>query len=160
MATLLGKAQITTIDGGTLYMTAAAQTATAKPNLQSGSLTHTGDVKETKNQSGQVTSLFNAEEYLACDFEMVPEGGAGAANTIANAKVSATLPAILSAVTMSGFAVVGMGSFSDALNVNSTGTNPWIYEGNGKINLVSDDKWTMSVELKRRIGITSGTAVT
>ena len=155
---LLGKAQITTISGGTLYMTAAQTSTTSAPNLQSGTLDHSGDVKETKNMSGQVSSLFNSEETFVANFEMIPEAGSG--NTVANAKIGAQLPAILTAVTMSGFPVVAVGSIADAFNVNANGTNPWLYEGGGKINLVSDGAWTMSVELKRRIGITSGSAVT
>lgn len=154
---LLGKAQITTLSGSVLYMTAAQTAITSAPNIQSGTLDHTGDVKETRNMSGQVSSLFNAEEFLVCNFDMIPE--AGSTNTIANAKIGAQLPAILTAVTMSGFPIVAIGGFTDAYNVAANGTNPWIYEGGGKINMISDGAWTMSVELKRRIGITSGTAV-
>lgn len=162
MAILLGKAQITTInDAGTasMYLIAATQTAvTSAPNIQSGSMAHDGDVKETKNQSGQVSSLFNSEETITQNFEFIPE--AGSTNTKANSRVAAGLPAVLTPVALSGFPVISIGSFADVFNATSVASNPWIYEGGGKINLVSDGPWTMSLELKRRIGITSGTAVT
>ena len=158
MATLIGKAQITTMSGATMYMLAAQTSTTSAPNFQSGSISHEGNVKETMNQSGQITTLFNSDEVLQQDFEFIPEAGSG--NTVANAKIAAGLPAPLSVVTLSGFPIIAIGGFSDALNSVGTPSNPWIYRGGGKINEVIDDKWTMSVTLYRYLNITSGTPVT
>jgi hypothetical protein len=144
---LVGKGQITTLTGATVAI--SALTSYISPNLQSAALGHISDVKPSKGQAGQTSALFNAEEILELTIEAIPEG-----TTVANAKTSAGLPPPLSAVTLTGFPVVIVGNFADAFN----GTN-WIYEGGGKINAVNDDKWTMTLPLKRYAGISSAAAI-
>ena len=109
MSVLIGKAQITTLTGSTMSMLAAQTSVTSAANFQSGSLTHSGDVKETRNQGGQITTLFNADEVLEQSFEFIPEAGSG--NTLVNSKIAAQLQVPLSAVTLSGFPVVIIGSW-------------------------------------------------
>lgn len=154
---MLGKAQITTMSGCAMLFVGQTSTTSAA-NFQSGSLTHQSDVKETRNQSGQITSLFNSEEYLEAAFEFIPEAGSG--NTLANALVAATLPAPLTVVTLSGFPVIPVGIFTDAFNSAGTPVSPWFYRDGGKINQVIDGPWTMSVTLYRYVGLLSGTPIT
>lgn len=149
MATLVGKAQITTLTkGGTACLVdfiGLTGHVAGMPNLQSGSVTQEGNVKETMNQAGQVTSFFNSDEHIQQDFEFIPES-----TTLALSLIAASLPTLLSAVTLSNFPVITIGSFVDVLN-----SALWLYKGGGKINQVIDGPWTMSVTLHRYVNVTA-----
>lgn len=125
----------------------------ALPNFQSGSLTHESNVKESKNQSGQLASMFSSDDMVHGAFEYIPESGAAAENTLANTLVAASLPAMLSAVTLSGFKAINVGGFTDVFN-----SGAWIYRGGAKINQVIDGPWTISIELHRYVNMAAPTS--
>jgi hypothetical protein len=153
MATQVGKGHIYGLTGAAIGIASLA--GYVSPNLQSLRIAHnTGDHKEIKDQSGEVSGkIFVPDDIIELTIDFIPEGA-----TLAAAKLSAGLPSAGAVVTITGLAVIAIGSFADALNASST--NPWFYEGGGSINGVNDDKWSMTLPLRRYKGITSGTAIT
>lgn len=148
MANQYGTGHIHGMSGGVIGSIAAVS-----PNLQGGSLSVQGEDDEIKNQVGEVTGLIGSNTTLEATFDFIPEGA-----TIANAKVSTTLPQINSPVTITGMAIVPCGQFADAYNTNGSNTQPWFFKS-GRINHQADGKWTASITLKRYFLITSGTPI-
>lgn len=125
------------------------------PNLASLKVSHTADRIAVKSLLGRTTGLIFEDDQIECTFEVLPEG-----TTVANAKLSAGIPAAGSAFGITGCHIVACGGFTDAINTGGGNTQPWIYEGGGGINGVSDEKWTATLPMKRYLYITSGTAIT
>lgn len=150
MGTLLGKAQIVGLTGGTVGVSSLS--GYVSPNLQSLRFAHSGQKKTSTSQGGEVTSAYYHDDALEMTVDFIPEGSA-VANTLAAAKLSAGTPVPGAAVVLSGLPVFAMGSFADALN------GSWIYEG-ADGTLPNDDKQTMSMKLWRTKGITSLTPIT
>lgn len=158
MATHIGKAQIVGLSGAALGM--ASVTGYVSPNMQSLKVGHQAEVERIKNQVGEVTTLISSGDYIECSFDFIPEGGTSTDNTIAKAKLSASLPATLAAVTITGLPIIQVGPFTDALNTNPGNTQPWIYEGGGELSGPNSTKWTLTFTLRRYINITSATPIT
>lgn len=156
MSTLLGTGQIRTLTGAALGCTAL--TGYVSPNMQSLKANHKADVKTTKGQNGKTTTAYYSDEQIELTFDVIPEGTTPG-SAIVEAKKSAGLPAVGSAFTITGLPIIVIGAFTDGLNTNGTSTQPWIYEGGGTISGEADEKWTLSLPLKRYEGITSGTAI-
>jgi hypothetical protein len=152
MATQIAKAHVFGL--GTFVCKTIAG-VTIGGNSTGGSLSHESEVDKIKGLDGEVTSLIAHGDSLACEFNMIPE-----ATTQAGAKVACNLPATLTGVSIGGLPIVASGPFSDALNTNGSNTQPWVYEGGGKINLSNSEKWTMTLPLKRYYGITDTTGIT
>jgi len=153
MSTQLGTGHIHSLSGGALGC--ASLSGYVSPNLQSLRLSHAADVEEIKGQTGKTTGIIAEDDTLECSFEFIAEG-----TTIANAKLSAGIPAAGAAFTITGLAIIAMGGFTDALNTNGGNTQPWVYEGGGNLVAVANGKITGTIPLKRYLAITSGTAIT
>ena len=151
--TQVGKGHIFGMGSGALGISAVS--GYISPNIKTLKLGHTSDVDRIKSQAGGITSLIGSGDYLECTFDFIPEG-----SSIANAKLSAGIPAVLSGVTITGLPILAIGPFSDALNTNGTNTQPWFYEGGGSVNGESEQKWTSTLPLRRYLEITSATAIT
>lgn len=103
---------------------------------------------------GEVSGSGAWGEYLEATFTLVPSG-----TTLANARVSATLPTIMSTVAITGADVVAVGSFADAFNTNGSSTQKWIYEGGGSLGFTQSGQATMTMPLRRYSAIAGGTAI-
>jgi len=145
MSVQLGTGHIHSVSGATLACSLAGYVS---PNVQSLKVSHSADRIAVKSMAGVTTGLIFNDDQLECTFEVIPEG-----TTIANAKLAAGIPAAGTSFTISGLAVITCGGIADALN------GLWIYEGGGSVNGVSDDKWTLTMPMKRYPGISSGTAI-
>lgn len=158
MANLIGKGVIVGLAGGALAgkdLTGTALTGYISPRLDSIGATHEGEAVPIKDQDGKISGwIFNGDDGLSMDVDFQPQG-----SSIANAKLSSSLPPVLGRVEVSGLPVILVGSFADALN--ATTTNPWLYMGGGKITLPSDANTpaTISMRLQRRSGVAASTAI-
>jgi hypothetical protein len=147
MATQLGTGHIHSLTGAAVSCSLSGYVS---PNLQSLRAVHNADVDRIKGQSGKTTGAIYEDDTFECTFEFIPEG-----TTVANAKLSAGLPAAGTGFTLSGLAVVTMGGTADIFN-----SALWIYEGGGQLNGAADGKWTATLPLRRYPQITSLTAIT
>lgn len=162
--TQYAKGHIFALTGMALSCTAI--TNYISPNLQGISVDHASEgVQRIKNQSGEVASLiFTGDDEITIHFDIIPEGVASVggipyATATAAAKASAYVPKRGQTFGTSGFPVIVIGGFADALNTPSN-SPPFIYEGGASWNGPVDGVWTMKLPLKRYINITSGTPVT
>lgn len=153
MSTQIGTGHIHSLTGGALGCAALA--GYVSPNLTTLRLSHAAEVDNIKGQTGKTTGSISEDDTLECTFDFLPEG-----TTIANAKLSAGLPAANSGFTITGLPIIACGGFTDALNTNAGNTQPWIYQGGGTINGPADGKWTATLPMKRFLQITSATAIT
>lgn len=128
------------------------------PIITGVNVSHQAETDMIKNESGDVVAVITHGEYLEATFECVPSGG-----TLADARTSATLPALGSTVIITGADVIPIGSFADGINVtdgdSTTIGKRWIYLGGGTVRTSSDGHATMSLPLKRFPGVTGGTAI-
>jgi hypothetical protein len=132
----------------------------AKPNIQGMGFTHSLDSSVIKSTNGEVTGLILHGEMIECTFDFIPEGTAIAiTNAAGNANASAFFPPVGGSVQVTGMPVIVAGSFNDALNTGSSGTNLWIYKGGGTIKGENASNWTGSIPLVRYPGITSAVPV-
>ena len=155
MANQIGKGHIHGLGTGTFTMASLA--GYISPKLETLRLTHSAESDEIKAQTGGgVDSIITQNETLECTFDLIPEG-----TTFANSLLSAGLPDIPSGVGISGLQIIEVGAFANALNTNGSGTsaNEWIYLGGGTINGFQDQKWTMTLPLKRYTGIANATLI-
>ena len=132
-------------------------TGYVSPNLKTLKLNHGADRSEIKGQDGVTSGLILNNEVVECTFDVIPEG-----SSVANAKLSAQLPTPGCICVITGLPVIKIGSFTDSTDgvLNSgNSTQPWIYEGGGSVNGESEKEWSMSIPLKRYVGITSGTPI-
>lgn len=156
MATQIGKGHIHGLDDGT-PLAQADLSGYVSPKIETLRLSHGSDVDRIKGGQGNSEAAIYQDEFLECTFEVIPQG-----TTIANAKKAAGLPQPGQGFTTSGMEVIEIGSWADALNVTvgDPGANPWIYEGGGSINGFTDQKWSLSLPLRRYRSISSVTAIT
>ena len=168
MATIhIGRAHIEAFGSaaisGNTAITPFSSSAWASPNLQSLRPSHSSDgMAEIKAQSGgQITGLiFNDDDVIECTFEFAPEAGTGT-NTKAAAAITAGVPIRSSYILTSGFPVMSVGSFADALNVSSaTSGSPWIYLGGWAPSANNEGIWMFTLPLKRYKNITDATVRT
>ena len=148
MATQLGKFQLFALEGGTLVTTLAGYVSPSMSGLQVSdeSPSHI----ELKDSGGLVVGMiYILDDIVKCTFTLEPRG-----TSAANAKLAAGLPVIGTAVTLSGLPIITICSLTDVFN-----SALWIYEGGGTIDAPGDNKWTMTMPLVRRKGITSTTPI-
>lgn len=126
--------------------------ATVSPNLQSLRLVHNASKKVVLDQEGDTVGLIFTDSHLECTFDFIPQ-----AATLANAKLSASMPEAGGWAQITGLPIIKKGFFADALNTNGTNTHPWIYEGGSDLTLPSDDRATGSITLSRYPKITATT---
>ena len=153
MATQIGTAHVFGL--GTFVINVTGIGSHPGANTTGATLTHENDVDRIKGTTGEYTGVISSGDSLSCEFNLIPE-----ATTLANSLKSASLPAAPTGVTITGMQIVACGPFSDAFNTNAGNTQPWIYEGGGRLVVSNSEKWMLTLPLKRYIGITSATAVT
>lgn len=141
------------IDGitGTIAFTnpdGSALSGYISPNIQSLRVTHAGKLDEIKGQDGEYNSFLIAGEKFECEFNFIPEG-----TTKANARAAAQMPKLGSAGTLTGLAVIPMGSVADVF------AGVWYYLGGGTDNGVHDNVWTGSFTLHRYPSVSTTTAI-
>lgn len=125
------------------------------PTLNGASLTHSFDTDETRNQAGDIDSLLvGMGEKVECEFDFIPRG-----STVANAKISATLPPIGARVDIASAPVIRVGSFTDVYNTGGSNTQPWIYVGGGSLTESAGGKMTGKIKLARFYSITSAAPI-
>ena len=126
------------------------------PTLQGSGLTHSFDSDETRNQAGDVDSVIvGMGEKIECEFDFIARG-----STLADAKISATLPTPGAWVKITNAPVVAVGSFTDAYNyVSTTQEQPWLYIG-GSLTESAGGKMTGKIKLVRYAGIASPVPIT
>lgn len=151
MARHIGTVHLHSLGSAALATTHVSVTY-ATPNVQSLRVVHNVDATPIRGVTGKVTGVIGNDDSLECTFEMIPENSI--ANGVDGPLVSAALPKIPSAFTISGLQVIECGGIANALN------GLWVYLGGGVINAFSDNFWTMSLPLRRFQGITSATVVT
>lgn len=151
--TLIGKAHIYSLDG--LAIGIAALAGYVSPKFDSLNLTNAAQFEEEMSQAGDVDALYGNQRGVICTFRFKPKG-----STIANAKLSAGIPAVMAGVTITGLPIIAFGGFTDVYNTNAGNTQPWIFDGNASHEGPSDSIWTATLTLRRYIGITSATAIT
>lgn len=119
-------------------------------------ITHTASRDNVIDGDGEVVGVGAWGEYLEATFTLIPS-----AATLANARISATLPTVLSTVAITGADVIAVGPFADAINVTSgdPGGNKWIYEGGGSLSVTAGGQTTMTLPLRRYPEIAGGTAI-
>ena len=151
MAQQLGKGHVFGIPAAIVLYGADATTAISGyvcPNLSGSGLTHSFDVDEVSDQAGNINALIGGmKEKLECEFDFIAQG-----SSVANAKISATLPTALSIAKITGAPIIPVGAFSDAYNTNVV-TVPWIYMG-GTLTESAGGKMTGKIKLVRYINIT------
>ena len=152
--TMVGKGYITTPAAAALGI--ALISGYVSPNITSPRLSHRepGN-KEVLSQVGEVGGkIFVQDDVLEASIDFIPEG-----NSLANARKSASLPVVGSAVTITGFPIIQVGAFTDAWNTDVV-TSPWFYEGGGTINgNPNSENWTMTLPIRRYKNIASATPV-
>jgi len=149
--TFLGKAEI--YGFGSAAMDVPDLVGYVSPQLTTADIEHQGAVREVRNQSGQLNALIIADDdTLTWTINFIPQAG-----TRADALKSAWLPPIGARIKITGMPVVKIGSFADAFNADTT--NPWIYEGDGRINCVSNENWTATLKCRRFKNIASATQI-
>lgn len=145
----------------TLYPSSggAAISGYVMPTVTGYNITHNVGLTETKEESGDIDAVTFHGEYIECVFTLLPTG-----SSTANALNSARIPEPGSTMTISGAPISRVGSFSDALNVASSGSLPdtarWIYSGGGSLQRSSDGHATLNLTFRRYPAIIGGTAIT
>jgi hypothetical protein len=153
--TLVGKGHIYGLATMTFGITSLSGYVT--PKFETLSLTNNADFSEEMDQTGNIDAIVCNQRGVQCTFRFKPKG-----STVANAKLSAGIPAVGAVVTITGLPVIDFAGFSDVLNSGGTGNNdePWLFDGNASIEGVHDGVWTANITLRRYKGIDSGTAIT
>jgi len=123
------------------------------PTVTGYNLTHNAEVARTKDGNGDIDAVTGHGEYIECQFDLLATG-----TSLANARLSATVPPVMSTVVIAGADVIACGPFADA--VNSGSGSRWIYEGGGSVKFTADGHATLSLTLRRYPNITGGVAIT
>ena len=89
------------------------------PTVNGFNISQPGDQVNTKNGRGDIDSHTVSGEYLECSFELVFVGSSAANQALAERGFPSG-----STVSIAGAPVRAMGSFTDALNVASSGSLP------------------------------------
>lgn len=132
-------------------------TGYASPKIESIRLVHGAEIERLKSQNtGNTEGIIAQDEILECTFDVVPQGA-----SVATALESISIPLVLATFSTSGFHVMEIGSWSDALNVTSgtPGGHVWVYEGGAAPGGQIGNKWTLTLPLRRYVAIASISAV-
>lgn len=124
------------------------------PLMEGQDFTHNADSELIRNSLGEVVGVISYNDNLELTVSFIP----AATDTIANAKLAASLPDAGGTVVISGAPVVEMGGYADALNA-ATG-NRWIYKGGGTMKTTATGVARMTLPLVRYAGVTASGAAT
>lgn len=135
MKTQTGRAILFGSDGTITF--ASVVTDTLK-ELQGASFTDNFDVKEAKDKNGNIIALAAINPTQECTFECLPLAGTGAADTLANAKLSIEVPSALETVTIADLAAIYNGT--------------WMYAGGGKAEVTNEGFVKLTLPCRRVAG--------
>lgn len=131
--------------------TGTALSGYVSPNLQGLNFSHKGEVAKIPDQAGRTATLIVTDEWIELTFDVIPQ-----ADTLANAKLSGTMPPLLSKAEICGLPIIPIGSFADGLNTHTaafagdgTSTQPWVYEGDGGADGKAKEHWDGKITLRR-----------
>jgi len=128
------------------------------PVVDGFTVTQNGDAVNTKNGRGDIDSHTVSGEYLEASFDLVFTGSSAANQALAERGFPPG-----STISISGAPVRAMGSFSDAINVASSGSLPdtarWHPMPGMSIRRTSSGTSTGSVTLRRYPLIAGGAAI-
>lgn len=124
------------------------------PLMEGQDLTHNADSEMIRNSDGEVVGLISYNDNLELTISFIP----AASDTVANAKLAASLPDAGGTVVITGAPVVEIGGYADALNA-ATG-NRWMYKGGGTLKTTATGVARMTLPLVRFAGITASGAAT
>jgi hypothetical protein len=124
------------------------------PLMDGQDLTHNADSELIRNSLGEVVGVVTYNNNLELTISYIP----AATHSVANAKLSASLPDAGGTVVIADAPVVEIGGYTDALNA-ATG-NRWIYKGGGSIKTTATGVARMTLPLVRFAGITASGAAT
>ena len=105
-------------------------------------ITHQGSTDTVMNGDGEIAGVGAWGEYFEATFTLIPAGATNAEGIIA-----ATLPPLMSTVTITGADVVQVGSNASVINAATTGR--WLYVGGGSLSLTQSGQASMTLPLKR-----------
>jgi len=124
------------------------------PLMEGQDLTHNADSELIRNSLGEVVGVVTYNNNLELTISFIP----AATDSVANAKLSASLPDAGGTVIIADAPVVEIGGYTDALNA-ATG-NRWIYKGGGSIKTTATGVARMTLPLVRYAGISASGAAT
>ena len=123
------------------------------PIVSGITITHQGSSDTVLNGDGEIVGVGAWGEYFEATFTLIPAG-----TSAANALISATLPPLMSVVTITGADVVQVGSLTSVVNAATTAR--WLYVGGGSLSFTQDGQATMTLPLRRYPSIsTADTAI-
>jgi hypothetical protein len=149
---MVGKGYV--FDYGTATITKISGSASTL-NIQSATISLASKSGAVEGQDGEICARHWSGKELVCEFTTIPEG-----SSKANALISVNIGDCGQGYNAANFPNVSIGPFTDAFNTGGANTQPWVYDGDAKLNLTNTDKATLTFTMKRAIGITSATAIT
>jgi hypothetical protein len=116
----------------------------------SGSITHANDIKYLKDSRGNTVCQLATDERLTIQVVATPNGAPGA-SSLTEALQSASFPAPNGWVTISHAPVIAIGTFlaDDQSKLDAFNSSGWIYNGDGSLEMASDNEWGMRFTLTR-----------
>jgi hypothetical protein len=119
----------------------------------SGSVKHANDVKRLKDQRGNTVTILSCDEALTIELVAVPSAAPGA-SSLTDVCNAASFPTPNGYLTIANAPVIRIGTFPDAFNANN-----WLYNGDGSLELASDNEWGMRFTCTRYAFIPAQKAV-
>lgn len=112
------------------------------PIVSGITITHQGSSDTVLNGDGEIVGVGAWGEYFEATFTLIPVGASEAA-----ARLSATLPPLMSTVEIAAADPIQAGSVSSI--IVASGTSRWLYVGGGSLSLSQDGQATMTLPLRR-----------
>jgi hypothetical protein len=123
------------------------------PLMESQDLSHEGDSELIRDSLGEVVGHLTYNNNLKLTVSFIAAG-----DSVANAKLAASLPDLNGTVVITGAPIIEVGGYTDALNA-ATG-NRWIYAGGGSVKTTSTGVLRGTLPLVRYAGISASGAAT
>lgn len=112
------------------------------PIVSGISITHQGASDTVMNGDGEIVGAGAWGEYFEATFTLIPSGASNA-----EALKAATLPQLMSTVTITGGDAIQAGTQTSIINGATTGR--WLYMGGGALSLSQDGQASMTLPLRR-----------
>lgn len=129
-------------------------TGTISYNARSMRLVVNGELVEVSDEDGDIVGLVAGAESLQMDFTFIPFG-----TSIANATASHAVPQALATAVVSGFPVIPMGGYADAINTGAAG--PWFVVPGSQVPFEAGlNPQGVTITMRRYPSITSAAVIT
>lgn len=119
----------------------------------SGSVSHANDIKYLKDSRGNTVTVLATDERVTIQVVATPDGAPGQ-YAMRDVLESATFPQPNGWVTITNAPLLSLGNFLDVFN-----TGNWLYNGDGSLEMASDNEWGMRFSLTRFANIVFGAAM-